>query len=412
MDASSIQYQPLPSLISTPFAGGGISSTNHHPLEEGKDDTTDPPPPPFTTPHRGPPPSSEVEQAFQNLLSKHELGHSPEVLTLAATRAYNSYNLPLALEYCQILYNMDPLCPMAAPIQIATLVGLGHKRPLFQLAHALVDADPKSAIAWHAVGCYYYACGRYDLAQRHFCRATRIEPRNAEGWIAFGCAFAMCDENDQANACFRAAQRLHAGSHYPMLYMGMEHLRTNNIPLSGHFLKSARSMGKNDPLCCNELGVWAHRKGEVADSIGWFILALRLYVEADMAAAKVIMGEEANNEDELDSSKEVLNLRDRDCIDFCQESFWEPTIFNLGQSYRKERRFQEAIFCFEKCLALCPVRLSYHHHSFLFHYQIGCIVLILNGTTPIFLFFSTGKCFFTFCFRIYSPSTWGSGWSH
>jgi tetratricopeptide (TPR) repeat protein len=344
MDASSIHYQPSPA-TSTPFDG------TSPPLQESKDAGASHP----HNRHRGPPPS-QAEQAFQNLLFKHDLAHSSEVLTLAATRAYNSYNLPLALEYCQTLYEMDPLCPMAAPIQIATLVGLGHKRPLFRLAHALVDADPKSAVAWHAVGCYYYTCGRYDMAQRHFCRATRIEPRNAEGWIAFGCAFAMCDENDQANACFRAAQRLHAGSHYPMLYMGMEHLRTNNIPLSGHFLKSARSMGKNDPLCCNELGVWAYRKGDFRDSIGWFAMALRLYVEADMAA-KVVMEEcphDCNNEIE-GTFGSVPNLRDRDCIDFCQESFWEPTIFNVGQSYRKERRFQEAIFCFEKCLALCPV---------------------------------------------------------
>ena len=71
-------------------------------------------------------------------------------------------------------------------IQIATLTGLGHKRSLFRLSHALVDSDPKSAIAWYAVGCYYQTCGRFDLAQRYFCRATRLDPRNAECWIAFG----------------------------------------------------------------------------------------------------------------------------------------------------------------------------------------------------------------------------------
>ena len=110
--------------------------------------------------------------------------------------------------------------------------------------HALGDADPKSAMTWYIVGCYYYTCGRLDLAQRHLCRATRLDERSTECWVAFECAFASCDENDQANACFRAAQRLHLGSHYRMLYMDMEHLRTNTIPLAGHFLNSARSMGK------------------------------------------------------------------------------------------------------------------------------------------------------------------------
>ena len=122
----------------------------------------------------------QVEEAFHNLHSKHHLSQSPDVLTLAATRAYNSYNLTLALHYCQILYEMDPLCADAAGIQIATLTALGHKRPLFRLAHALVDADSKSPIAWYAVGCYYYACGKYKKAQEHYWRSTRLDPCSAD----------------------------------------------------------------------------------------------------------------------------------------------------------------------------------------------------------------------------------------
>ena len=109
----------------------------------------------------------EEEAAFQNLNLRHKLSTSPEILTLAATHAYNSCNLTLALHYCHVLYELDPLCSKATRIQIATLTGLGHKQPLFRLAHALVHTDPKSAMAWYAVGCYYYTCGRFDLAQRH-----------------------------------------------------------------------------------------------------------------------------------------------------------------------------------------------------------------------------------------------------
>lgn len=311
----------------------------------------------------------QIEKSFQNLHSKHHLSQSPEVLALAATRSYYAYNLSLALHYCQILYEMDPLSVEAAGIQIATLTALGHKRPLFRLAHALVDADSKSPTAWYAVGCYYYACGRFDLAQQHYWRATRLGPRDANCWVAFGCAFAACDENDQANACFRTAQRLNSGSHYPMLYMGMEHLRTNNIPLAGHFLRSSRSMEKNDPLCCNELGVWAYRSKEWKDGIRWFVLALRLYVES-VVSEKVNLSWSEENVSKQDGNikvnkprfefgqrqgrETVASFSDTDCIEFCQDAFWEPTIFNLGQCYRKARMFEEASLCFEKCLALCP----------------------------------------------------------
>ena len=386
MDASSIKFQPSPSTPTLNFQPrdrrdrSKYEQISAHEGVIGKIDRPHSPPQVNKITRTNAIDSKQIEEAFQNLHSKHHLSKSPEILTLAASRAYKSYNLPLALYYCQSLLDIDPLCSKAAHIQIATLTGLGHKRSLFRLSHALVDSDPKSAIAWYAVGCYYQTCGRFDLAQRYFCRATRLDPRNAECWIAFGCAFASCDENDQANACFRAAQRLHSGSHYPMLYMGMEHLRTNNVPLAGHFLKSARSMGKDDPLCCNELGVWAYRRKEWSEAESWFLMALRLVVEGDISGRPCICWKNQkehkdHNEIDLDvdisgkfqststdttynrmSPKQAVALSEEDCVEFCQEIFWEPTIFNLGQVYRKEGKFQNAIVCFEKCLALCPVR--------------------------------------------------------
>lgn len=309
----------------------------------------------------------QVETSFQSLHFKHNLSQSPYILALAATRAYNAYNLALALHYCQVLYEIDPVSNDHAEIQLATLTALGQKRPLFRFAHALVDADPKSAIAWYAIGCYYYTCGKYDIAQKHFWKATRLDERSATGWVAYGCAFAASDENDQANVCFRHAQTLHSGSHYPMLYMGMEHLRTNNIPVAGSYLKISRSMEKNDPLCCNELGFWAYRNKKWQEAVKWFILALRLYVEADFSekvtlswsdhGEKLIENRVNKPRFEFGQSKGrdiTSSFSDSDCIDFCQDAFWEPTIFNLGQSYRKLRQFENAKKSFRKCLALCP----------------------------------------------------------
>ncbi|KAL7524767.1 hypothetical protein ACHAXR_000707 [Thalassiosira sp. AJA248-18] len=47
-------------------------------------------------------------------------------------------------------------------------------------------------------------------------------------------------------------------------------------------------------------------------------------------------------------------LTDTECIERCKDQFWEPTIFNLGQSYRKTKKYNEAIVCFEKCSSLNP----------------------------------------------------------
>jgi tetratricopeptide (TPR) repeat protein len=355
--------------------------------------------------------SRTIDEAFRNLATKHHLGKSSDILSHAAIRAYGSHDLRSALAYCTAIDACDPFCRTAGYVHVATLVGLGLKRRLFELAHRLVDADPKDSLAWFAVGSYYYLCRRYDLAQRHFSRSTRLDPSSAECWIGFGCSFAVCDESDQALASFRAAQNKYAGSHVPLLYMGIEYLRTNHLSLAGHFLTSAQKTDASDPLCCNELGVWSYRRGDIEDAAFWFLKALRLHVEAESSVLTstdealgrkgYIMlssgGMEKLRQPSTESHQSfdpasphvklcsdniqpplstVLyatttpsgrsisasivgatidsTLSDTECIERCKDKFWEPTIFNLGQSYRKMNCYAEAIVCFEKCISLNP----------------------------------------------------------
>ena len=356
-----------------------------------------------------------IDGAFRNLAIAHKLGRCPDILSHAAIRSYALHDLSSALAYCTAIDAIDPFCRTAGYVHVATLVGLNLKRRLFHLAHRLVDTDPKDSLAWFAVGSYYYACRRFDLAQRHFSRATRLDPSSAECWIGFGCSFAVCDESDQALASFRAAQNKYSGSSVPLLYMGMEYLRTNHLSLAGHFLNSAQRTDPCDMLCCNELGVWCYRQGNLEDAAFWFMKALRLHVRAESSVLRstdeglgmdgyilltglpsTAIGGRADAASDHDyvstphlqrrsnsdgppmssvlcalktpSGKSIAasffsdtidvdndGLTDLECIERCMDQCWEPAIFNLGQNYRKLKRYGEAIVCFEKCTSLNPV---------------------------------------------------------
>ena len=397
MDASSVYHRGGASVgLQTPSAFS-LGSPDLGIRDEFKEETAE---------HH----ENSVDQAFCNLAITHNLGKSSDVLASAAIRSYASHNLQASLAYCSLIDALDPFCRTAGYVHVATLVGLGLKRRLFQLAHRLVDADPKDALAWFAVGSYYLICGRYDLSQRHFSRSTRLDPGSAECWIGFGCSFAVCDESDQALASFRAAQNKYLGSHIPLLYMGMEYLRTNHLSLAGHFLASSQKTDPSDPLCCNELGVWAFRRGDLEDAAFWFVKALRLHVEAQSSSLSCVdealgangyillnnkvgqksvgVGSSEDNatatplaksfQDDRPPPSTVLcalktpsgqsiaahkstnaaadsNLTDLECVNRCRDVFWEPTIYNLGQSYRKLQRYSDAMVCFEKCSSLNPV---------------------------------------------------------
>jgi anaphase-promoting complex subunit 6 len=285
---------------------------------------------------------THVNQAFDKLQHEYQLDQSPQVLAMAARRAYRRYDWKAALDFCEQLATVDPFLSDAAFCYVATLIMLGYKRVLFRLAHEWVEASPKSAKAWFAVGAYYYSCERYHVAQRHFCRATRLDPQCTEAWIAFGCSFAACDESDQALASFRAAQRLSPGEHTSLLYMGMEYVRTNHLVLANYFLQAALSSSTGaDPLCLHELGVLAAQQGEHAEAIDLFQRALRT------AVGGATMEES---------------------IELCLDSYWEPTLFNMGHSLRKRRQFTLAAGCYHRCIALCPDKHStYSAYAFAKH---------------------------------------------
>lgn len=51
---------------------------------------------------------------------------------------------------------------------------------------AQVDADPESAVAWFAVGCYYYCIGRHKEAATFFSKAVALDPQCAPAWLGVG----------------------------------------------------------------------------------------------------------------------------------------------------------------------------------------------------------------------------------
>jgi tetratricopeptide (TPR) repeat protein len=289
---------------------------------------------------------SDVQEAYEHVCHDHQLAQSPQVLALSARRSYRNYQWHQALQYCQSLAVFDPTLSDVAFLYIASLVILGHKRVLFRVAHEWVEASPKSPQSWFAVGAYYLACERYHVAQRHFCRATRLDPQCSEAWLAFGCAFASCDESDQALASFRAAQRLSPGEHTSLLYMGMEYVRTNHLVLAQYFLQAAWNASAGDPLCAHEMGVLHLQQKDFSSAQQWFQRALTIAVGG--------------------SRTEKL----QDLLSNCQDSYWEPTIFNFGHALRKTKQYESAKSCFKKCMSLRPEQASpYTALAFTMHLQ-------------------------------------------
>lgn len=139
----------------------------------------------------------------------------------------------------------------------------------------LVEDYPSNALSWFAVGCYYMCTRQFDQARRYFAKATSMDANFAEAWVAFGHAFAALDESDQAMAAYRTAARRFPGLHGPLLGMGLEYSRMNNLPLAQRLLEQAHKLCPEDPQVCVEgiLGAagWRGYQGSLA-GLGLFRL--------------------------------------------------------------------------------------------------------------------------------------------
>ncbi|KAJ8600756.1 hypothetical protein CTAYLR_006090 [Chrysophaeum taylorii] len=266
--------------------------------------------------------SVSVDERFDALERIHGLGENNEVLCAKSEHAYYRHDCRAAHRLAKRVYASDPFDFACVPIYLASMVELGLSHELFYCAHELVKAYPKRAQSWFAVGCYYLLVGKNDAAQRYFHKSAKLEPRFAPAWIGFGNAFAAQDESEQAMAAYRSASRLFQGSHVPLMFIGMEYLRTNNLPLAKHFLKGAKRLCASDPMVSNELGVVELRQSNYRDAEATF--------------------------------KSVLDLFDRLPHRAPLRLACESSVFNLAQVYRKMRDFPKAAHYFELALSLHP----------------------------------------------------------
>ena len=219
----------------------------------------------------------------------------------------------------------DPYHEACLPIHITCLVELKKTNELFYLGHKLVDNYPQKAVAWCAVGCYYYVIEKYEQARRYFSKATSIERVYGPAWLAFGHAFAAEGEHDQAMAAYFTASKLMPRCHLPLLYIGLEYGKTNNAKLAERFFEQALILSPDDPFVKQEMGVIAFQNGDYHSAEKNFKAALQ--------KAQITSGE-------------VLS------------ETWETLLSNLGHACRKLGRYQEALRYHKQALVLVPNKAS------------------------------------------------------
>ncbi|XP_025422484.1 cell division cycle protein 16 homolog [Sipha flava] len=242
-----------------------------------------------------------------------------------AERHYYACAYKDCFQITQSVLKQDPYHPECLPIHIACLVELEKSNELFYLAHKLVDLQPDQAIAWFAVGCYYYLIGKRDQSRRYLGKATNLDNTFGPAWLAYGHSFAVENEHDQAMAAYFKASQLLKGCHLPLLYIGLECSLTNNIMMAQKYLKEALEMAPNDPFVLHELGVIAFQSHRYKEAESRFLEALERIKQI---------------------KQPIISNK------------WESLYNNLGHVYRKLQQYDKALEYHKQALVISPMNTS------------------------------------------------------
>ncbi|KAF9114530.1 anaphase promoting complex subunit cdc16 [Mortierella sp. AM989] len=211
----------------------------------------------------------EQEDIYKALASKFQTENA-DLLYSKAEVYFTQCSFDKCLECTKRILEMDKFNLACMPMHLVSLYELDLKNDLFILAHELVDQHPKRAIAWFAVGVYYYLIGNLSEARRYFGKASTIDGHYGPAWIGFGHSFALEGEHDQAMSAYATSAKLFQGSHLGPLYLGMQHLQQNNTMVAQEYFVACLSICDSDPLLLNEIGVVHYNLAQYDDAVKSF----------------------------------------------------------------------------------------------------------------------------------------------
>ncbi|KAI9712343.1 MAG: anaphase promoting complex subunit cdc16 [Bogoriella megaspora] len=212
--------------------------------------------------------------AAEELSSHYSLGTNTDIVLSKAELLFTQCRFVDSLNLTRSILDADPHNFSALPVHLACLYELNKTNDLFILSHNLTDSHPEEPSTWLAVGVYYLSISRIAEARRYFSKASMMDPHFGPAWIGFAHTFAAEGEHDQAISAYSTAARLFQGTHLPHLFLGMQNLQLNNIPLAEDYLLSAYDRCKFDPLLLNEMGVVYYHQNVLDRAINLFKLAL------------------------------------------------------------------------------------------------------------------------------------------
>jgi len=299
--------------------------------------------------------AEEHALARRRLVNEFGLSDNPDVLFSFADALYAQFRWLDCYAITSRILSLVAVHIPTMPLHIACMHHLSHLHSkLFILAHELVDREPESATSWYAVGVWYLTQKKWSDARTYFSKTSLMDPRFGPAWIAFAHTFAFEGEHDHAVTAYSTCARMFAGSHLPLMFIGMEQIILSNYGQADESLDAANAMCDGDPLLINERGVMAFNHGRYTDAVAMFKSALEIAQvtqtsQASWATTWLNLGTSLRKLGKLNDARDayvkVLEIDSRSA----------PALGFLGLVYHLMDQLDDAIVKYHEALSINPI---------------------------------------------------------
>ncbi len=263
------------------------------------------------------------EQKIDLLTNQYHLMNNADVMTQIALLHFNKRNYTKVYTITNMVMEQDPYHLPLLPIHLLTLLFMGKKTELFYHAHKLSEdgsfGTKTASLANFASACYYFACGQWKQAKKYFAKSSSLDGRFLPALLGIGHSLSNSNDTELALACYRSTSRHFPNSPFPLLYMAMEYLKTNELLFAEPLVMSSLQK-KSCVEGWNEWGVILLKKGELAKSIEVFNQAVQMCPTGEY-------------ENDIDPSYEYI-------------------LYNLATAHRKARQYRSAYDLYLRCMKL------------------------------------------------------------
>ncbi|KAF4077489.1 hypothetical protein AMELA_G00208740 [Ameiurus melas] len=293
-----------------------------------------------------------ITEALQKYQSLKEAGFSKStyIISQIAVAYHNIRDIDQALDLFKELREQDPFRIENMDTFSNLLYVRSMKPELSYLAHSLVEIDKYRVETCCVIGNYYSMRCQHEKAALYFQRALKLSPRCLGAWTLMGHEYMEMKNTSAAIQAYRHAIEVNKRDYRAWYGLGQTYEILKMPFYSLYYYRKAHQLRPNDSRMLVALGECYEKLSQQVEAKKCYWRAYSVGDVERMALLKLAKLHEQLNESDDAAQCYIIYVQDIfSCGEKLEHVEMSTALRYLGQYYFKNKLYDEASFCAQRC---------------------------------------------------------------